>query len=135
MSESEAQEGSTGDVSGQDDEGLQDFLRSEQFRYVIVALIALFFGFAGAAESQQPASSFIFSALFFGGIAWLLLTEAGRDVLNSITSMANQQQQQQAGTGGGENGGKRICSNCGWRNPVSNNYCHDCGEPLGASDG
>lgn len=25
---------------------------------------------------------------------------------------------------------KQICSECGWKNPKSNNYCHDCGTEL-----
>ncbi|WP_424016200.1 hypothetical protein ACOZ4N_00080 (plasmid) [Halorientalis pallida] len=29
---------------------------------------------------------------------------------------------------------KRVCPDCGWQNPQHNNYCNDCGEPLGRDE-
>lgn len=70
-----------------------------------------------------------FLALIIIGVpiaSLLLFTESGQEFLKEISeSMENQQQQQQ-----NSSKNKQICSNCGWRNPPSNNYCHDCGTDL-----
>lgn len=41
----------------------------------------------------------------------------------------NSQQQQQIGAQSSSQP-TQVCSECGWKNPKSNNYCHDCGSEL-----
>lgn len=71
---------------------------------------------------SEPISSF-FGGMFLMAIVGVFIIGA----LVSDTSDFNNQQQQQTG---GNSKPKVVCSSCGWKNPKSNNYCHDCGEEL-----
>ncbi|WP_157969470.1 hypothetical protein [Haloplanus rubicundus] len=78
----------------------------------------------------SPEAGTIFG-LMTAGAAWLTITRSGvvfrrtfRD--HNMDLDTNSQQQQQSSS----SKPKQICSNCGWRNPRTNNYCHDCGTGL-----
>lgn len=74
------------------------------------------------------------SALFIGGLVAaagsLVLTREGVAWRRGVTNLDADNQQQQQGVSNSEP--TRVCSHCGWQNPVQNNYCHDCGGELGA---
>lgn len=66
----------------------------------------------------------------------LVATKAGRMAMKEFTeemqeemNKQNSQQQQQIGTQSSSQP-TQVCSECGWKNPKSNNYCHDCGSEL-----
>lgn len=93
----------------------------------------LIFGMIGAAANPtEPVTGFFVVGIFFAGIAWLVGTASGRELMKEISDNMDQQQQQQS-TGSSE--AKRICSECGWQNPKINNYCHDCGALLQTGNG
>lgn len=71
---------------------------------------------------SQPVSGFV-AGIFLAGIVSAVV---GAAILSDGGVFNNQQQQQAASS----SEAKVVCSNCGWRNPKSNNYCHDCGEEL-----
>lgn len=56
----------------------------------------------------------------------LVLTEEGRKMYRKAKQDSYNQQQQQ----GNPTKSKKICSDCGWKNPHSNNFCIDCGKKL-----
>jgi hypothetical protein len=65
-------------------------------------------------------------------IAIPLLTKTGRELMIALWSVTKELlelslSEQTAGQSASE----RICSNCGWKNPEDNSYCHDCGIELG----
>lgn len=73
---------------------------------------------------------YLLAVLVVGGpiAAFLFLTEDGRKIRENVAEeMDSQEQSSNSDT-------RRICSNCGWQNPASNNYCHDCGEPLNSDE-
>lgn len=69
-----------------------------------------------------------FVILVGGVFAVGMMTETGRSMVTEALEEIENQNQEQASSDE-----SRVCSNCGWQNPVENNYCHDCGEKL-ASD-
>jgi len=75
---------------------------------------------------------FILYILGFMVLVYFIGTKEGRkDTMAIMNGTSEQRDEQQQQTVGGEaDESKRVCSNCGWQNPASNNYCHDCGEKL-----
>lgn len=49
-------------------------------------------------------------------------------IMQKAAEDASQQQQQNGASQ--SNVEKVVCQNCGWKNPESNNYCHDCGNEI-----
>ena len=60
-----------------------------------------------------------------------VLTKSRRNEVKEAWDQANNQQQQPQKTSESD---FRICSSCGWKNPPSNNFCHDCGTKLKATE-
>lgn len=96
--------------------------------------ISLFFlgGMLGVMSNPDtPANGFFVIGSFFVAITWVLITETGIAFRRSISDSANnQQQQQQTVSTGSDSGPTDVCQDCGWQNPVDNNYCHDCGNEI-----
>jgi membrane protease subunit (stomatin/prohibitin family) len=86
------------------------------------------FGIGGAIlNSSEPVSGFV------SGMLWaVILGVLFVGVLMTDLSGNQQQQQQQVG---GDSGPTRICPECGWKNPESNNYCNDCGFSFDSGEG
>lgn len=103
---------------------------SPQAQWGIVAGVFLVGGIFGAISNpSDPVSGFLVIGLISGGVAWAFATESGRIFREEfMENMEQAQQQQQQNTSNSKP--KVICSNCGWKNPKGNNYCHDCGEEL-----
>lgn len=103
----------------------------QQTRWAIVAGAFLVGGILGAmANPTQAASAFIGMGFLFGGVAWLFVTESGKKFRKEFAENMNDMQQQQQASSSSKP--KVVCSECGWQNPKTNNYCHDCGSELGS---
>ena len=77
------------------------------------------FGIGGAILSpSEPVSGFV------SGMLWAVILGALFIGVLMTDISGSQQQQQQVG---GNSEPTKICPECGWKNPKSNNYCHDCG--------
>lgn len=114
-------------------ESNQRFYRkaSKELQWGVVAAIFFIFGILGAVSSpQEPVSAFFIVGGIAGGVAWMLATESGVQVAKAWGIDISQQQNQQQATTSSSKSQNKICSNCGWKNAPSNNYCHDCGEEL-----
>lgn len=79
--------------------------------------------------------AFIFFFIGSLGLIGLVSTKRGRmaliqAVLEIQEEMDNQNMQQQQVGGQSSSQPTQICSECGWKNPKKNNYCHDCGSEL-----
>jgi len=72
----------------------------------------------------QPLAGLI--VLFTGIGGPMILTESGRYEIKKAMEDSNQSQ-----TTHRKQNRKQICSECGWQNPHSNNFCIDCGRELG----
>jgi ribosomal protein L40E len=104
---------------------------SAQAQWTIVAVAFLIGGILGAVSNPtQPATGFFVIGGIFAGVAWAFATESGKEFREEVQENMDEAQQQQASSSSQP---KRICSECGWQNPQSNNYCHDCGSELGSS--
>lgn len=105
---------------------------SPKTQWSIVVGVFIIFGFLGAVSNpQDPVFSFFVIGSIAGGVAWMMATESGVKVAKAMGNDISQQGQQQQQVGGSSSsGGTVICSECGWKNPKSNNYCHDCGAEL-----
>jgi len=102
---------------------------SSNSQWGVVAGVFLVGGILGAASNPDPIFGFFVIGFIFGGVAWAFVTESGKTFRKEFQkNMDNMQQQQQQSSSSSQP--KVVCSNCGWRNPKSNNYCHDCGEKL-----
>jgi muramoyltetrapeptide carboxypeptidase LdcA involved in peptidoglycan recycling len=55
--------------------------------------------------------------------------EAFRKEVSENMETPQQQNQQQTKMGSSQVE-QIVCQNCGWKNPKTNNYCHDCGNEL-----
>lgn len=85
-------------------------------------------GILGAvANPAEPLSGFFVIGLIVGGVAWSFATKSGKKFRTEFMENMEDAQQQQASSSSSP---KVVCSNCGWKNPKTNNYCHDCGEQL-----
>jgi len=79
------------------------------------------FGMGGAIlNSSEPVSGFV------SGMLWAIILGA-LFIGVLMTDMSGSQQQQQQQQVGDSSEPTRICPECGWKNPESNNYCNDCG--------
>lgn len=89
-------------------------------------------GILGASSNPaEPGFSFLVVGGFFGLVVWMAITKSGVAFRRTVASeMDESQQQQQVNRGRSEQ--TVVCRECGWQNPQSNNYCHDCGSELGA---
>lgn len=110
-------------------EGVQEET-PQNVQWGIVAAAFLVGGILGAASNPaEPVSGFFVIGFIAGGVAWAFATESGKAFRKEFKeNMDEMQQQQQQSTSSSQS--KVICSNCGWKNPETNNYCHDCGEQL-----
>jgi Na+-transporting NADH:ubiquinone oxidoreductase subunit NqrB len=123
-----------GEGGGQDDFHEKT---SSQIQWGIVVGFFVVGGILGTIfNPAEPASGFLVFGFLIGGVAWALATESGRKSLEEfadiIEEMDQQQPQQQQSVSTSSTVEKNVvCSECGWKNPKSNNYCHDCGEELG----
>lgn len=108
----------------------------DEIRYAGISVFTLggglLMGIFGGAEGA------FLGFLAIGGLAMLLGTKPGLELAhagylnyekNKVSNADNQQQQQ---VGHSASGAKQTCPQCGWQNPGSNNYCHDCGSGLNA---
>lgn len=116
--------------------GQADFHKktTSKFQWGIVVGISLLGGILGAfSNPMEPVSGFFVISFIFGGVAWAFATKSGakfrKEFVDNIEGMEQQQQQSVSTSSSTEQ--NMVCSNCGWKNPKSNNYCHDCGEELG----
>jgi hypothetical protein len=108
---------------------------SAQLQWGIVAGISLLGGILGAfSNPAEPVSGFFVISFIFGGVAWAFATKSGtkfrKEFVDSMEEIEQQQQEQSVSTSSNVDQNV-VCSECGWKNPNSNNYCHDCGEELG----
>ena len=81
------------------------------------------------AAPGEFSSTFLSGVILAGTVGWLGFTRTGATFWKGtmkIIKGASQQQEQKPSS----SEPTRICSNCGWRNPEENNYCHDCGKEL-----
>jgi len=118
---------------------------SDEQRYAIGISTALIFAFYGV--SVNPTEPFIgvVGGVFYWGILvfpiiWLVITKSGTAFRNGVTENVNesgqlqdyvlsQSQQQEIKTGSSQKE-KIVCQSCGWKNPKTNKFCHDCGDEL-----
>jgi hypothetical protein len=119
----EGREGRSGEV-----ENFQEEI-SQQGQWGIVVGTFLVGGILGAVSNAEPVMGFFVGGLFFGGVAWAFATESGENFRKEFKENMEEAQQQQQQTSSNSKP-KVVCSNCGWKNPKANNYCHDCGEQL-----
>jgi len=86
----------------------------------------------GSPENGLGDFVFLLISLLIGG--FLIGTEGGRkavkEFIDTIDLDPGNQQQQQQRVGGKTSKPTKLCSECGWKNPKGNNYCHDCGKEL-----
>ena len=80
----------------------------------------------GALGAGEPGAA-LFILAIAGGI-FVALTKEGRKAGREFMKELEQANQQQSNSS--KSGSTRVCSNCGWQNPASNNFCHDCGSEL-----
>lgn len=100
----------------------------------ISLILAIWFTIASPENGLGAFISLLFLFLFLG---FLVGTEGGRkaakkaieDMQEEMENQNGQQQQQQVG-GKSSSEPTQVCSECGWKNPKNNNYCHDCGSEL-----
>jgi ribosomal protein L40E len=71
----------------------------------------------------------IFYFIGFTTLGMMIFTKEGRnatkEIIQEVQQGDNKVQVENTSTER-----KQICSECGWKNPKSNNYCHDCGSEL-----
>lgn len=109
---------------------------SKRQQWGVVAGIFLTFGIlGGVANSQTPVFGFLTIGSIAGGVAWMMATKSGvqfAKAWNIDNSSSNTSNQQTTINSRENNEPTKICSSCGWKNPKSNTYCHDCGSELTA---
>jgi len=88
-----------------------------------VGLAVLFGGILGIFMNPSDPVSGFFGGMALFAILGVILVVA----LVKEGEIGDFQQHQQSSS---ESKPKVICSSCGWKNPTTNNYCHDCGEEL-----
>lgn len=109
--------------------------KSKKTQWYVVLGTFVIFGFFGAISNlNDPLLSFFVIGFIAGGVVWGLATESGVKFVKTMgyDIADNQQQQQSFGSGGKEE--FIVCQDCGLKNPKSNNYCHDCEEPLSTQE-
>lgn len=78
----------------------------------------------------------IWGALITGVIGVLVatayMTKPGLHIMESLTDGADNSQQVDTSNSQAEK--NLICTDCGWQNPRSNNFCIDCGRELGTEN-
>jgi len=86
-------------------------------------LAVLFGGILGVIMNpSDPVSGFFGGMVLFAILGVILVVSLVKE-----GEIGDFQQQQQSPSKSKQ---KVVCSSCGWKNPKSNNYCHDCGEEL-----
>jgi membrane protease subunit (stomatin/prohibitin family) len=108
--------------SGSSTDHEAEFIRGNLIGVGIAALIGGVFGVLN--NPSEPLSGFVGGVIVFGMVVGFIAAGLIRQQRKSSRS---QQQQQQVG---GDSEPTRICPDCGWKNPESNNYCNDCGYEL-----
>lgn len=114
---------------------------SKRQQWGVVAGIFLTFGIlGGVANSQTPVFGFLTIGFIAGGAAWMKLTKSGVQFakamnLDNSSSSSSTSTQQKTINRNKNNEPTKICSSCGWKNPKSNTYCHDCGSELTTASG
>ncbi|MFY4815845.1 zinc-ribbon domain-containing protein [Halorubrum sp. Atlit-26R] len=108
-----------------DDEDFDPDEVSELKGVLLGAGIAVIFGgiLGALLNMSEPISGFVGGATLFAILGAIVVVAIASD--GEIGNL--QQQQQQLGDNSQPT---VVCTNCGWKNPKSNNYCHDCGESL-----
>lgn len=107
---------------------------TEEVQWGIAIGAFLIGGIIGAmANPSQPVAGFIVIGIMFAGVALFLVAlftqpEEMKEAWEELKDAWEEAQQQQTSS---SSKSKIVCSNCGWKNPEDNNYCHDCGEKLG----
>lgn len=93
----------------------------------------LVIGFFGAVSNPtQPFLGFSTMGVLTMIALWLTISKHGvafRKEVSENMETPQQQNQQQTKTGSSQVE-QIVCQNCGWKNPKTNNYCHDCGNEL-----
>jgi membrane protease subunit (stomatin/prohibitin family) len=106
-------------------------------RIIIFGMVGFIMGVVVTiAMGAELLAGVVFYSLGFTVLGLALGTKEGRDELRKIWKEAkkrNDQQQQQQQVGG-DSEPTRICPDCGWKNPESNNYCNDCGFPFDSGE-
>ena len=96
-----------------------EFIRANLY---IVAGATVIGGIIGLINSPStPISGFITGSI---GLGFLIGIIAVALVTRETGSSKGQQQQQQIS---GSSEVTKVCSQCGWKNSKSNQYCNDCG--------
>lgn len=77
--------------------------------------------------------TFISQFLAYTFIISIVATKGGRKMVMNLAEEwnnidMNNQNTEKINTNSSEP--TKICSSCGWKNPKSNTYCHDCGSEL-----
>jgi ribosomal protein L40E len=105
---------------------------------LIIASVAMFLSgfFGGIFFPTQP----IFGAIVVAsGVSILLFITiskvgiAGREEFSQLMKKSvndHNQQEQKQDKANQKKIQQKICQNCGWKNPKSNKFCHDCGNEL-----
>lgn len=106
---------------------------SKKQQWSVVGGVFLIFGIMGSiGNPQQPISSFFLLGGFAGFCAWVMATESAAKLAKAMNldSRSSTSNQQKTINSNNNNEPTKICSSCGWKNPKSNSYCHDCGSEL-----
>lgn len=97
---------------------------------IVAFVLGMVLGFG--VNSPTPLLTALAFGFLFVGPVLLMITKEGlvlrRGFPKAMSVDGEDQQQQQVGTGHSEE--TVVCRECGWQNPESNNYCHDCGSSL-----
>ena len=110
-------------VADEDEEVNPDEMDEVKGVLLGAGIFTFFGGILGLlANLSEPISGFV-AGVFLAGILSAVVVAA---ILSDGGGFNNQQQQQASSS----SEAKVVCSSCGWKNPKSNNYCHDCGEEL-----
>ncbi|GGI95000.1 hypothetical protein GCM10008995_01510 [Halobellus salinus] len=100
-------------------------------------IIVVFFTIGGVGSLLLvPNSNFVVFVVIGIVIAspfWILLTESGAQWFMNKTNDSKSNQSQTINTTSTSDR-EITCHNCGWENPVENNFCYDCGEELELPD-
>lgn len=104
---------------------------------VIISFLTAIFVVSGNPEASGF-GAFIFQFLGHTFIISIVATKGGRkmvmDLVEEWNNMdMNNQTTEKIKTNSSEP--TKICSSCGWKNPKSNSYCHDCGSELTTASG
>ncbi|MFC6990201.1 zinc-ribbon domain-containing protein [Haloplanus sp. GCM10025708] len=93
----------------------------------VVGLLVFGTAFGALIMPTSPEAAAMFGVMV-SGVGLFTITQWGVATRRALRDAETGNQQQQQGKPSSKS--KQICSNCGWKNPKANNYCHDCGAEL-----